>query len=72
MDLLAGWGRFVESDEVGDEEQAPLIDSRLDGYEIAGMYQEAGAEVFELEGEAEAEAVRRWVLEKILPALLRK
>jgi len=71
LDLLAGWERFVGSDEEGDDETAPLFDSALDSDEIAGMYQAAAAEVLDLNGRDEAEAVRRWVLEKILPAILR-
>ena len=64
LDLLAGWGRFIDRDGAAG-------DSALDAYEIAGMYQNAAAEVMGLEGEAETEAVRRWVVEKILPALIR-
>ena len=71
LDLLAGWGDFVDQDEVGDDEQKAMIDPGLDAYEIGCMYQEAASEVMELDGDAESEAVRRWVLERILPALLR-
>jgi len=64
LDLLAGLGRFVDGDNAA-------LDAGLDAFEIGCMYQEAAAEVFELQGDAAAEAVRRWVLERILPALLR-
>jgi hypothetical protein len=71
LDLLAGWGNFVDRDEQDDPEQPAVLDSGLDAYEIAMMYQEAAAEIMSLEGEAEVEAVQRWVTDRLLPALLR-
>src|SRR5690242_11091777 len=72
LDLLAGWSDYVQQDEEGSDEQPPIIDPLLDGYELAGLYQDVAAQIMPLEGEAEDAAVQRIVLERVLPLLLRR
>jgi hypothetical protein len=66
LDLLAGWGRFVD----GEDEA-----SATEAFEIGMLYQSAGEWAFDhIEGgeQAEKEAVRAFLNERVLPILLRK
>ena len=68
LDLLAGWERFVSSDE-----EAGVQDVVLTTDELGALYQEAGRLIMALEdAEAEDEAVYEFVQERILPLLLRR
>ena len=67
LDLLAGWTDYVDHDE-----DHQLVDAALPAEQIAQLYQEAGAlacEEFDLNGEADA--VRAFMIERVLPLLTR-
>ncbi len=68
LDLLAGWERYVSSDE-----EAGLPDGALSADELGALYQEAGALVATTEdADAENDAVYEFVQERILPLLFRR
>lgn len=71
LDLVAGWGRYVSTDEDNG-----LCDPALSGEELAALYQEVGGVTADwddagLSIEAERERVRAFVEERLLPLLLR-
>jgi|GEM_PF-3258811 len=61
LDLLAGWSQFVSTEDANSDSAS--------AEEIADLYQAAGA--IEVEGAEEAEQVRQFVQQRILPILLR-
>src|SRR5687768_10975606 len=69
LDLLAGWSNYVSADEENE-----TVDSALSAEEIGVLYQRAGelSESWEhLTEEDQERAVRTFVEEQVVPALLR-
>ena len=65
LDLLAGWERFVDTDEIPD---APSVI-----YNIADLYQEAGNLNVSRQNDAQTEEIlRAFLTERILPLLMQK
>ena len=61
LDLLAGWSQYVSAEEG--------MEDTVSAEEIADLYQEAGA--IQAKDTQEAEQVRQFVQQRVLPILLR-
>ena len=66
LDMLSGWSQFVDAEE-------EVTDTCLSAEDIATLYQQAGEMVFDLPESdvlTEKQAVRAFVIERVLPILL--